>query len=127
MDHTIGLKIRKVRELKNFSQQYVADKLSVSQGYYSDIENCKTNISEERLNEISNILDVNPDAIKSFNDQVVFNSCSQSGYLNTYNIPFDKIDKLYEEIIRSHEQRIEDLQKVIEAKNQIIELLEKRK
>lgn len=57
----------------------------------------------------------------------MFNSCSQSGYLNTHNIPFDKIDKLYEEIIRSHEQRIEDLQKVIEAKNQIIELLEKRK
>ena len=80
MDTVIGYKIRKVREIKNLSQSYMADKLSISQSSYSDIENCKTKISEEKLNEIARVLEVDSETIKNFNDQVVFNACSQSGY-----------------------------------------------
>lgn len=117
MGTVIGYKIRKVREIKNLSQKYMANKLSVSQSHYSDIENCKTEISEEKLEEIARILEVNPDTIKNFNDQVVFNACSQSGFSNTYNIqhPVEKIEELYKEIIKAKDEHIRQLQKEIES------------
>lgn len=126
MEQTIGIKIRKVREIKNFSQQYVADKLSVSQSTYSDIENGKTPISEEKLTLIANILDVSVDVIKEFNDQVVFNSCIQSGYINhNYIQPVEKIEQLYKDMLEIQEKRIADMLLVIESKDKLIALLEK--
>ncbi len=126
MEQTLGLKIRKVREIKNFSQQYVADKLSVSQSTYSDIENGKTPISEEKLTLIANILDVSVDVIKEFNDQVVFNSCIQSGYINhNYIQPVEKIEQLYKDMLEIQEKRIADMLLVIESKDKLIALLEK--
>lgn len=124
MTHELGIKVRKIRELKNLSQDYVADKLSLSQGYYSDMETGRTAISQSKLTEIARILDVSPEFIRNFNDQVVFNSCQQSGYINTNNInPIDKINELYQDLLRSKDGRIEDLKKMIEDKNKIIESL----
>ena len=123
----IGYKIRRVREFKNLSQQYVADKLSVSQSTYSDMENGKIAVSEEKLAMIANVLDVSVDVINEYNDQVVFNSCTQSGYINTNNInPIDKIEEVYKQILEVHEKRITDLLAVIEAKDKLIATLEKK-
>lgn len=127
MSVPLGYKIRRVREFKNLSQQYVADELSVSQSTYSDMENGKIAVSEEKLAMIASVLDVSVDIIKEYNDQVVFNSCTQSGYINTNNInPIDKIDELYKKIIEVHEKRITDLLAVIEAKDKLIATLEKK-
>jgi len=123
----LGYKIRRVREFKNLSQQYVADKLSVSQSTYSDMENGKIAVSEEKLAMIANVLDVSVDVINEYNDQVVFNSCTQSGYINTNNInPIDKIEEVYKQILEVHEKRITDLLAVIEAKDKLIATLEKK-
>jgi len=123
----IGYKIRRVREFKNLSQQYVADKLSVSQSTYSDMENGKIIVSEEKLAMIANVLDVSVDVINEYNDQVVFNSCTQSGYINTNNInPIDKIEEIYKQLIEVHEKRITELLAVIEAKDKLIASLEKK-
>lgn len=121
MDTVIGYKIRKVREIKNLSQSYMADKLSISQSSYSDIENCKTKISEEKLNEIARVLEVDSETIKNFNDQVVFNACSQSGYYNTNNITSTaKIEELYKEIIKSKDEQILQLQEqLLSLKNEL--------
>ena len=40
----IGEKIRKIRTLKGLSQDYMAEKLKISQPAYSDIENNKTKV-----------------------------------------------------------------------------------
>lgn len=72
IDQSIGLKIRKVRELKDFSQGFVADKLSVSQSTYSDIENGKQTISKEKLEKIADVLGVTPEMIENFSEHVVF-------------------------------------------------------
>ncbi len=115
MDSVIGYKIRKVREIKNLSQKYMADKLSISQSSYSDIENCKTFLSDEKLEEIARILEVTPDTIKNFNDQVVFNACSQSGYYNVNNInQIEKIELLYKEIIKTKDEQISQLLNLIQ-------------
>lgn len=127
MSVPLGYKIRRVREFKNLSQQYVADELSVSQSTYSDMENGKTIVTEEKLAMIASVLDVSVDIIKDYNDQVVFTSCTQSGYINTNNInPIDKIEEIYKQIIEVHEKRITDLLAVIEAKDKLIATLEKK-
>jgi transcriptional regulator with XRE-family HTH domain len=128
MDRTLGIKVRKIRELRNFSQDYVADKLSLSQSYYSDLENGKKPVSEDKLNQIAKIFEVEPEIIKEFNDHVIFNSCAQSGYINTNNInPLDQVIELYTKLTHSKDERIKDLQNIIKEKNEIIENLKSKK
>lgn len=119
MDKAIGLKIRKVREIKSFSQEYVANKLSVSQSAYSNIENGKTPVTSENLKTIAEILEVTPEVIEGFNDQVVFNSCSQSGQFNTYNISTLEKDELFQEVITQLKERIRNLEEIIALKDSL--------
>src|SRR5690349_20175751 len=49
--------IRKYRELKNYSQKYVAAKLGVSQNAYSKIENNITQLTVHHVKELSRILE----------------------------------------------------------------------
>lgn len=128
MDSAIGVKIRKVREIKNLRQSYMANKLSISQSTYSDIESGKLSINNERLKEIATILEVAPEVIEGFSDQVVFNSCVQSGYINTnYINPIEKIDDLYNEVINGLKEQVQTLNEVIITKNEIIEVLKNLK
>lgn len=115
--NTLGLKIRKVREIRNISQDYIANKLGISQSAYSSIENGRTKINDSKLKLISEILEVDSDIIKNFNEQVVFNSCSQSGFSNVYNIQsIEKIQELYEKLIIEKDNRISFLEKELEKK-----------
>ncbi len=90
----LGLKIKKIRELKNINQKYIAEQLGISQSVYSDIENGKINVTESRLQQISKILDVTPEIIKSFSDSVWFNNCTQSGYNNIYHLNPHAVEEL---------------------------------
>ncbi len=66
------INIKKIRELKNYSRDYVADCLNISLRAYTDLENGKTKLSIDRLNEISKILNVDPIQILTFNDARLF-------------------------------------------------------
>lgn len=55
---TIRERIKKIRESKNYTQEYVAGKLSISQNTYSKIEGGETKLTTDRLQEIADILDV---------------------------------------------------------------------
>lgn len=124
LDKSIGIKIRKVRELKNFSQNYVANKLSMNQSTYSDIENGVISISEEKLIKIADALEVSREVIEWFNDQVIFNSCVQSGYVNTNHInPIEKIQQLHDELVVQFKSEIDILKDTIKAKDDLIEML----
>ncbi|MES2809659.1 MAG: helix-turn-helix transcriptional regulator [Bacteroidota bacterium] len=66
MNNTIGLKIkaiavgiRKKRESKNYTQEYLAYKLNISQNAYSKIELGYTKITVERLFQIAEVLEIN--------------------------------------------------------------------
>lgn len=54
----IAFKIRKVREYKNYSQEYLASKIGISQNAYSKIELGYSKITLDRLFHIANLLDV---------------------------------------------------------------------
>lgn len=50
--------IRKMRIEKNYSQEYLASKLNISQSYYGRIENGRANLDLETLNEILVVLEI---------------------------------------------------------------------
>ncbi len=55
---TLGTKIKKIRELRNLTQDHMADKLGISQSAYSKLETDETTISQERLVQIAKALDI---------------------------------------------------------------------
>jgi transcriptional regulator with XRE-family HTH domain len=69
----VAANIRKVREHRNYTQEYLAAKLKISQNAYSKIELGYTKITIDRLFHIADILEVtsaellNEDAAESIN------------------------------------------------------------
>lgn len=54
---TVAANIRKQREAKNYTQEYLAAKLKISQNAYSKIELGYTKITLERLFQIAEVLE----------------------------------------------------------------------
>ncbi|WP_035655447.1 helix-turn-helix domain-containing protein [Flavobacterium filum] len=108
MKNNIGQKIRKVRELKGFTQDYMADKLAISQRAYSKLENNETKLDWEKIELVSSVLGVDPLELVAFDDTLVFNNCIQSGKFHIFN------NNLPEELKKNYEERIEHLEKEIE-------------
>lgn len=53
-----GTTIRKYREMKKFTQEYVAEKMGISQNAYSKIENNITQLTVNHLKKLSEILEI---------------------------------------------------------------------
>ena len=109
-------KIKQIRELKNFTQEYMAQKLGLSTRAYSKIETGETQLTINRLNEISAIMGVPPMEVLGFDDKQVFNNCKQDGYIgiNHINLP-EKLIQQYEETIQSLKEQIQ-LMKLLQDK-----------
>ncbi|NBP74515.1 MAG: XRE family transcriptional regulator, partial [Crocinitomicaceae bacterium] len=69
----IGHKIKKLRELKNLTQEHMANSIGISQGAYSRMELGETEITYSKLEKISEELGLKPEEIIAFNESVVFN------------------------------------------------------
>jgi transcriptional regulator with XRE-family HTH domain len=54
----VAANIRKIREFRNYTQDYLAAKLSISQNAYSKIELGYSKLTVERLFQIATVLDV---------------------------------------------------------------------
>lgn len=54
----IGCNIRKIRELKNIKQDYIAHKLNLSLTSYGKIERNEVDINLSRVHQIADVLDV---------------------------------------------------------------------
>lgn len=70
----VGNKIRKIRELRNLTQEYIAYQLDISQAAYHKIESDKTNITLNRLEEIAVILEVSVIEIITFEEYEILNN-----------------------------------------------------
>lgn len=80
--------IRKIRRNKDFTQEYMAFEMGISQKAYSDIENSKVKINLEILNKISNILEIKPSDICS-----ISHKCGVNDYEEKYNDLLEYIKK----------------------------------
>ncbi|HUM50371.1 MAG TPA: helix-turn-helix transcriptional regulator [Chitinophagales bacterium] len=106
-----ALRIKKLREFRNFTQQYLADKLDISQNAYSKIENGTTKLTIDRLEQIAKLLDVPVESVLS-NEKQVFNVENHA--------------KFYAHIENLHEESKEILQQQIELQKQQIDFLQQQ-
>jgi len=75
-------KIKNIRELKNLTQEYIAEKLGITQAAYSKIESGTTKISYDKLLHISNILGVEIQELLNFDGQSLFSMNNIKGNNN---------------------------------------------
>lgn len=109
-------KIKQIRELKNFTQEYMAQKLNLSTRAYSKIETGETQLTINRLNEISQVLGMDPLEVLGFDDKKIFNINNSTGNNGYNNIFFpEKLIQQYEETIQSLKEQIQ-LMKLLEGK-----------
>ena len=108
------IKIKQIRELKNFTQEHVATHLGLTTRAYSKIESGETQLTINRLNEISSILGVEPMEVLGFDDKQVFNNCKQEGNIgiNHINIP-EKLIQQYEKTIQILEDEVALLRSLV--------------
>lgn len=69
----IGQKIKKLRELKNLTQEHMAGVIGLSQSAYSRIELGDTEVKYSKLERISQELGMRPEEVIAFNESMVFN------------------------------------------------------
>ena len=130
-----GNKLRLLREFRNYSQDYVAKKLGITQNTYSRGENNQTRITTERLHQIAQILNVPVDELVS-NEELVI----QSRHSQPDNQPvalnqehwkelLENTRQLYKDIISGTHDRIalleSEIQELQEEKNRMLQLIEK--
>lgn len=116
----IGNKIKNIRELKNFTQEYMADKLEISQAAYSKLEKGDFKISQDKLNKIAEILDVNLEDIKDFDNKRILNSYN-SIKGNNSNITYSNQDIIL--IRKLYEDKINLLEKLVQKQEEEIKNL----
>jgi len=108
----IGTKIRHIRELRNYTQEYMAEMLDVSQSTYARFERDDSDLTLSKLRAISKILDVKLEDLINFSDKFIFNNYTSNqanqGYIVNQFSENEK--KLYEDKIRLLEDKINYLQ-----------------
>ena len=117
---TLAQNIRKIRYIRGLSQEFIAEKLELSQSAYSKIEQGKTILTEDVKEKIAQTLGVSKKLLESYNDGMIFNYCNQSGNLgdnHTYNHnSIEKIESLYAQLLSEKDARIKMLEQMVSDK-----------
>jgi transcriptional regulator with XRE-family HTH domain len=108
----IGNKIKKVRELRNFTQEYVAQKLGITQESYSRIEANRAALTLQRLDKISEVLEVSVFELMSFDEKNVFFNSSETQNNTSIGVfqESQSEKKLYERLIEELKKQLERVQ-----------------
>ena len=129
----IGRKISRIRELRGIKQEALAQELGVSQQTVSRMEASET-VEEDILAKVAKILGVQPEVIKNFSEEAIFNIIGNTvtnhdnsalfNYFPTFN-PIDKLvevmeenKKLYERLLQSEREKVEILKESNNNKTQ---------
>lgn len=112
----IGQKIKKLRELKNFTQSHLAGELGITQSAYSKMELGETEVSLTKLHKIAEVFGMSPEEIMTFNEQMIFNvmhNQTGNGFVINKGVS-DNEKKLYEDQIAQLKEEINYLKKVLD-------------
>lgn len=112
----IGQKIKKIRELKNFTQSHLASELGITQSAYSKMELGETEVSLTKLHKIAEVFGMSPEEIMTFNEQMIFNvmhNQTGNGFVINKGVS-DNEKKLYEDQIAHLKEEINYLKKILD-------------
>ncbi len=122
----LGRKIKKLRELKNYTQEYMANQLNISQNSYSRIESENVKVTAERLKAIAQLLEVPSEYLISDDRPLLTFNTSNNTIEKFYienNSEFEK--EYWNTIIKQYENQIKYLQGENERLMGIIERMMK--
>ncbi len=111
-----GFNIRKQREIRGFSQEYMADALNISQASYARLENENTKVTVERLYKIAEILESSIIDFFEVDKVTIQNQTNNEGaYANGYvqNLHIEN-KEVYEKLLKSKDEQIRLLNNTIE-------------
>lgn len=122
----IGHKIRTLRELKGFSQEFMSEKLNLSVNSYGRLERGETQLTLNRLEEIAEVLEMGIAELLSFDNQsYIFHTVHQ---INTVSGTYNSFEKeIFEAKIEAQNKVIEGLTNEVAHLKKIVELLERQK
>lgn len=110
----IGEKIRKIRNIRGYSQEYMGARLKMSQNNYSRIELDQINLTLKTLSEIAAVLEVSTEEIMNFSETRLFHApVPKTEVVSGSYGPVPLISMLQEEIIFLREDR-KKLQSMLE-------------
>lgn len=112
---TLGEKIKKARLGKNFTQEYLAEVLNVSQKTYSNFENDKTKPDFHQVEDIAKVLEISVLDFLS-GDSITVNQNNNEVAVAQNYAPIT----LSEKLIEQYEQRLKDKDAEIEFLRQLL-------
>lgn len=123
MTTAVANKIRNLRKAKGYSQEEVAERLSISQSAYARIERGESHSWAVHLEKLSEIFEIRPEELLS-DDSNNFNNQEQKGgmafqFVGTINT----INSLSEKLIEQYEVRIAELKEEVTSLKEEIKLL----
>lgn len=77
---TIGEKIKALKELRGYSQEFMAVKLKISQEQYSYLENKQKSVPDEKVQHMAFLLEVSVDFLKNFDPLSLISSTNNKLY-----------------------------------------------
>ena len=106
--------IKKYRELKGFSQEYMAHQLNVNQYTYAKMENSSTKITIDKLFSVAKLLETDVSEILNLKNQTIYNQD-----LKDNSVGHQQVENL-------HQQNKEVYQELLKAKDEQINLLKEQ-
>lgn len=119
-----GSKIRSLRLLRGYSQEYMANELDVTQTTYSRIETDKQKLSAAMLEKLAQVLGVSVPDITNNEPLIIQNNASNYGAQGRIENFYADQKDLYEKMIAAKDKEIERLTNQVES---LLKLLEKKK
>jgi transcriptional regulator with XRE-family HTH domain len=111
----VGERIKKLRELKNFTQQHMAQELNLSLSGYGKIERNETDISISKLEKISAILGVDINTILSFDEKHIFNFTNNQTANGIVQNQYTTQTELIEELIEQYKNENSYLKELVKT------------
>ena len=114
----IGTKIKKLRELKNLTQEHMASVIGITQSAYSRMELGETEITYSKLARIAGELGMKPEEVIAFNESMVFNvmhNQTGNGLIIQNNTLNNEERELYKQQIETLKEEVAYLKKIIDS------------
>ncbi len=126
----VGETIKKAREDKKYTQQYLAQQLGMTQKAYCKIENNQTNISIAHLDKIAEVLETTIRQLLGTDEAVYNNYNTNNGNGDGIVInktPSEKMTDLYERMIKTQTEELNYLKAQYDTLLKTIEAIAERK
>jgi transcriptional regulator with XRE-family HTH domain len=119
MNSLVGNKLKMLRKSKGWSQEFIADKLHLSQSAYARIESGESHSWASHLDSICEVFEILPEDLLKY-DSVVINNKQKGGNSNNAYV----INQLSEQLINQYELRLKEKDEII---NNLTTILKKIK